>query len=58
MSDELVADCQAFSFLCVRAVTCLLATRLLAGNRTRWRVACKVTPVNPALGQDGKKTFL
>jgi hypothetical protein len=54
MSNELVADCPAFSFLRVTAAACILATRLVAGNRTRWRVACKVAPVNPALGQDGK----
>ena len=54
MPNELVADCLAFSFMRVIAVACLLATRLPAGNRTRWRVACKVDPVNPALGQDGK----
>ena len=54
MSNELVAECPEFSFARVTAVACLLATSLLAGNRTRWRVGCKVAPVNPVLREDGK----
>jgi hypothetical protein len=49
MSNELVADCPASSFLHVIGVASLLAARSLAGKWTRWWVACKVASHNPRL---------
>jgi len=47
--EDLLADCQAFSFLYVTSMASLLSVCSLSGIWTHWQIVCKVAAYNPRL---------
>jgi len=46
MPNELISDSPAFFFLPITGVASLLAAASMAGELTRWRLACRVAQCN------------